>query len=95
MLDFSSVRNAHEKTVFEQVAERADHYPGLSHIPGLLEDVACVALNRLQPRYIRHAADLAFFATAKEHEATVQRIAEAVEYAFGYVQARHAMAARR
>jgi hypothetical protein len=30
----------------------------LSDNPELLSDVACVALNRLPPRYIRHIVDM-------------------------------------
>lgn len=94
-MDFSSVHNVHEEAVFEKVAEMSPQYPALAELPDLMADVACVALNRLQPRYIRHAADLAFFTTAKERAATARDITESVEFAYGYVQARHAMAARR
>lgn len=94
-MDFSSVYNIHEKTVFEGVAAAAKRYPGLSDDAGLLADVACVALNRMPPHYIRHSADLAFFTTERERQATRRNIDEAVEFAFGYVQARHLMAARR
>jgi hypothetical protein len=94
-MDFSSVHNVHEEAVYEAVAAMAPQYPAMADDADLLADVACVALNRLQPRYIRHAADLAFFTTAKERAASERDINESVDFAFGYVQARHAMAARR
>ena len=94
-MDFSSVYNIHEKTVFEAVAAAAPRYPAMADDPGLLADVACVALNRMAPHYIRHSADLAFFTTEKERQATQRNIDESVDFAFGYVQARHVMAARR
>ncbi len=94
-LDFSSVHNAHEKAVFDAVVAMAPRYPAIGENADLLADVACVALNRLVPRYIRHTADLAFFMTEKERAATARDIAESVDFAFGYVQARHIMAARR
>ena len=47
------------------------------------------------PRYIRHSADLAYFTTEKERQAIKRNIEESVDFAFGYVQARHVMAARR
>jgi Late competence development protein ComFB len=53
-----------------------------------------VALNRLQPRYIRHEVDFAFYLTDKERSDTERHVAEAVEFAFGFVQARSAMRAR-
>jgi len=94
-MDFSSVYNTHEKTIFEAVAATAHRYPGIAGDEGLLADVACVALNRMPPQYIRHSADLAFFTTEKERQATLRNVAESVDFAFGYVQARHVMAARR
>ena len=70
-------------------------YPAISDNDDLLADVACVALNRVQPRYIRHAVDLAFFLTEPERQAHERAVDVAVDYAFGFVQARHLMAARR
>ncbi len=94
-MDFSSVHNTHEKTVFAAVMSASTRYPGVSDDPELLADVACVALNRMPPHYIRHSADLAFFTTEKERQAIARNIDESVDFAFGYVQARHVMAARR
>ena len=94
-MDFSSVYNIHEKTIFEAVAIAAPRYPGIANNDGLLADVACVALNRMPPHYIRHSVDLAFFTTEKERRTTQRNIDESVDFAFGYVQARHVMAARR
>jgi hypothetical protein len=95
VLDFSSVHNAHEKPVFDAIAHQAPRYPVVAARPDLLADVACVALNRMMPRYIRHGADLAFFISEKERAETLRAIEESVEFAFGYIQARHVMAARR
>lgn len=94
-MDFSSVHNIHEKSIFEAVAAAAPRYPVIAHDHDLLADVACVALNRMQPHYIRHSADLAFFSTENERQRTRRDIDESVDFAFGYVQARHVMAARR
>ena len=72
-------------------------YDTFDHIrdnPDMLADIACVALNRLPPRYIRHDVDFAFFQTDRERSDTERSIAEAVEFAFGFVQARNAMRAR-
>ena len=94
-LDFGSVRNHHEQAVYRSVQETAPHFPGLGHRPELLVDVACVALNRLPPRYIRHEADFAFFVSDRERGDLELAVSEAVEYAFGFIQARTAMRARR
>ena len=92
--DFTSVRNHNERAVYDTVARQADQYPGLAHKPELLADVACVALNRLQPRYIRHEVDFAFYLSDREREDSERQVTEAVEFAFGFVQARKAMRAR-
>ena len=94
-MDFTSVHNIHEQPVFEAVARAAPKYPALASNPDLLADVACVALNRVTARYIRHDVDLAFFLTEKERIDNERAISEAVEHAFGFVQARHVMSARR
>jgi hypothetical protein len=92
--DFSSVHNHNERAVFEAVQQLADQYPGLAHSTELLADVACVALNRLQPRYIRHEVDFMFYLSERERSENFKLIEDAVDQAFGFVQARHAMRAR-
>jgi hypothetical protein len=91
--DFESIRNHYEQPVLAAVGELAPQYPGLRE--ELLADVACVALNRLPPRYIRHPVDLAFYMTDKERVENERAIDEAVRHAFEFVQARSAMRARR
>ena len=92
--DFTSVCNHNERAVFEAVSRHADRYPGLTHNPELLADVACVALNRLAPRYIRHEVDFVFYVSERERGDSERQLLDAVEYAFGFVQARTAMRAR-
>ena len=92
--DFSTIRNHHEQLVYRAVVDAAPHFPGVSYREDLLVDVACVALNRLPPRYIRHEADFAFFLTERERTDMELAVSEAVEYAYGFVQARLAMRAR-
>ena len=92
--DFAGIRNHHERAVFNAVAGAAPRYPLLAD-PALLADVACVALNRLPPRYIRHDVDFAFYLTDRERSENERAIEEAVNFAFEFVQARVAMRARR
>ncbi len=92
--DFTSVRNHNERAVYDAVARQAEQYPGLQHNQELLADVACVALNRLPPRYIRHQVDYVFYLSERERGDSDRQMTEAVEYAFGFVQARTAMRAR-
>lgn len=93
-VDFASINNHNERAVFDAVLSAAPRFPGLAGQHDLLADVACVALNRLQPRYIRHPVDFAFYLTDGEREDSQRQVAEAVDYAFGFVQARAAMRAR-
>ena len=93
-VDFTSVWNYNERAVREAVLGAVGRYPGLHGDKDLLDDVACVALNRLQPRYIRHEVDFAFYLTEKERGDAERQVADAVEYACGFVQARMAMGAR-
>lgn len=92
--DFTSVRNHNERAVYDAVLREASRYPGLSHNAELLADVACVALNRLPPRYIRHEVDFVFYLSERERADNERQIQESVDYAFGFVQARTAMRAR-
>ncbi|MEO5733493.1 MAG: late competence development ComFB family protein [Rubrivivax sp.] len=93
-IDFSSVRNHNERAVYDTVGRHAERYPGLAHQAELLADVACVALNRLAPRYIRHEVDFVFYLSERERGDSERELLDAVEYAFGFVQARTAMRAR-
>lgn len=91
--DFESIHNYHERAVFDAVQAALSAYP---HLQGseLLADIACVALNRLPPRYIRHAVDFSFYLSEKERQETDRSITESVAFAFQFVQARAAMRAR-
>lgn len=90
--DFETIHNHHERAVFEAVLAARAQYPNVP--AGVLADVACVALNRLPPRYIRHEVDYAFYLTEQEREANTVDLAKAVSYAYEFVQARHVVKAR-
>jgi hypothetical protein len=92
---YESIHNYHERFVFQAVGTAAERYPQLAKTPDLLADVACVALNRLPPRYIRHDVDFAFYLSDRERADTESAIHDAVQFAFEFVQARVAMRARR
>lgn len=91
--DLESIHNHHEPAVFDAIRVAAGDYP-LVVGNGLLPDVACVAFNRLAPRYIRHRADLSFYLSARERSDDARAVADAVRFAFEFVQARRAMKAR-
>lgn len=90
--DFSTLQNARERPVFEAVLAGHRRHPRID--ADLLPDVACVALNRLPPHYVRHAVDLAFYQTDTERTESDRAVHEAVEYAFGFVQVRDGIRTR-
>ena len=93
-IDFTSIRNHNERAVYQAVLDTAPRFPGVASNDELLADVACVALNRLQPRYIRHDVDFSFYLSERERGESERQVSDAVEFAFGFVQARTAMRAR-
>jgi hypothetical protein len=84
---FDLVHNHHERGVFAAVLQLAPRYPQLTE-PDLLADVACVALNRLPPRYICHEVDFMFYLSDRERAESQAAIDEAVNSAFAFVLAR-------
>jgi hypothetical protein len=91
--DFETIYNHHERAVFTAIRAVAARQPHLTN--ELLADIACVALNRLPPRYIRHEVDFAFYLSDRERAENERAIDEAVGFAVEFVQARTAMRARR
>jgi hypothetical protein len=92
--DLEMISNFHERAVFQAIREARERYPQLAQMKDLLPDIACVALNRLPPRYIRHEVDFSFYLTDGEREATEKAVFDAVNFAIEFVQARVAMRAR-
>lgn len=92
--DFSEIYNYHEREVFAAVMAMAPNFPAISS-NDLLVDVACVALNRLPPRYIRHEVDFSFYLTEHERLEIDAAANEAVTYAFTFVEERTALRSRR
>ncbi len=52
-------------------------------------DVACVALNELPAKYIRHDVDMAYFTDPQEMAACRKRVEQAVALALGRVLGRN------
>lgn len=80
-----SVHNYYERLVFEQLQRASDR---AAADPNFMADVACVALNRLPPRYVRHDVDMTFFLSPVEHDEILDKVARAVNEALSYVEAR-------
>lgn len=87
-MNFEQVHNYYERLVFEEVARHASQYPHFTD--DMLSDAACVALNQLPARYVRHDVDLIFYLGGKDRHNDNLAIAEAVEFAFPFVERRAA-----
>jgi Late competence development protein ComFB len=85
-VNFELVHNYYERLVFEEVVRRVAQYP---HFSGdMLGDVACVALNRLPARYVRHDVDLMFYLTEQERQTIELTLEDALQFAFRFVDER-------
>jgi hypothetical protein len=86
-MNFESVHNHLERLVFDEILSKVGDY-GLPRDAELLEDIACVALNRLPARYIRFDIDLMYYLTGEERDRAENAVREAVKYAADYVVSR-------
>ena len=85
-MTFEAVSNYYEKQVYDRImAELGNIY---SDDPDFLADIACVALNSLPPRYIRHQVDMAFYMSSKERENMEEIIETAIRNAIDFVRSR-------
>lgn len=82
---YGSVHNYYERWVFEQILRASDK---ARHDNNFIADVACVALNRLPPRYVRHDVDMSFFLSPTELDEISDKVANAVNDAIAYVESR-------
>lgn len=89
-----SARNYQEPAVCDQIKVVAARYPAPSGNPDLVSDVACVALNSLKPRYIKHNVDMHFFETSSDRIRNEAAVRVAVDAAFEFVSRRANRAVR-
>jgi hypothetical protein len=93
--DFDSIRNYYEQAVFRRVMSSAADYPQLATDGEVLADVACVALNRLPPKYIRNQVDMNFFMSSEDRAKIEAAVEAAVTFAFRFMASRAAAPARK
>jgi hypothetical protein len=75
-VNFEAIHNYYELLVIEHVMNTIAREGDSSEDE--LEDIACLALNQLPVRYVRHDVDMAFFLTTRERERMQHEISEAV-----------------
>lgn len=84
---FDAVHNYYEQMVCDEIHKTLSK-DNIAENPDFLEDVACIALNLLPPRYIRHRIDLGFYMTSHERERMEFSVRDAVSQAVEYVMQR-------
>lgn len=84
-MPFDAIHNYYEPLVNEAMLKAMENGEGLDD--DSLEDVACVALNQLPARYVRHTVDMVYYMTSGEREKIEQDVAAAVKHAFAFVKA--------
>jgi len=81
-----TISNYYEKQVISQIGLILGNE--FNDDPDFLADVACVTLNSLPPRYIRHHVDMAFYMTSDERDMMEKSINQAILDAIDFVRSR-------
>lgn len=80
------VHNYYERLVLQETYQQSQRVQDGDR--DFLADVACVALNRLPPRYIRHDVDMTFFMSPQDMMEIERKVTNAVTDALNYVESR-------
>ena len=80
--ELDSIHNYYEGLVFNALREK---YPEHFGSNDYIADIACVALNNLPPRYIRHDVDMAFYLSPEERQQMIDKVDQAVIKAIKWV----------
>ncbi|WFE68389.1 late competence development ComFB family protein [Thiomicrospira sp. R3] len=80
---FDTVHNFYERHVINEITE---NYKNSGLDDEQLADMACIALNQIPPRYIRHDIDMSFYMSPVEYEEMGVRVKVAVKKAFNRIQ---------
>jgi len=74
---FDSIHNYYETLVVRELM--SCFVEDIKHIDeDYLQDIACIALNMLPARYVRHDVDMAFFLTSSERSDMDSSVSKAV-----------------
>ena len=80
-----SIHNYYEHLVLEEISQTSERaHDDVDY----LADIACVALNHLPPRYIRHNVDMTFFMSREEMSEIHAKVEKSVKDAIQYVNSR-------
>lgn len=85
------VSNYYEQLVMDRISELLVD-SALAHDPDYAEDIACVALNQLPARYVRHAVDVSFYMSREERQDIDDKIDAAIRHAVEFIDRRRSNA---
>jgi len=83
-MPFDSIHNYYEPLVNAAMTKAMESGETLDS--DALEDAACIALNQLPARYVRHTVDMVYYMTPEEREKIETEVAQAVKKAFELVK---------
>lgn len=85
-MEKDSIVNYYEKLVFDCIQKTLVD-TGRVHTTDAILDIACLALNRLPARYVRHQVDAAFYMSDADLQKMLANVDAAVHIGHGIVQA--------
>lgn len=84
--DVDFIHNYYERLVLQEIMQQSRRVQEGDR--EFMADVACVSLNRLPPRYIRHDVDMTFFMSPQDIQEIERKVAQSVTDAIHYVESR-------
>ncbi len=86
MSSIEQIHNYYERLVLDEVVRRVRERRDVT--ADMVADMACVALNKLPARYVRHDVDLVFYLTEAERHQSDVAMDAAISEAMALVLAR-------
>jgi len=83
-MNFDAIYNYHENLVFDAISHEVEK-SNRTYSQNEIEDIACIALNALPSRYVRHAVDTVYFQSDDQRISMDRRILDAVKSAIDKV----------
>lgn len=85
-MSLEEVHNYYQRLVEEHLSTLTED-PDFTLEEEDLEDVACIALNKLPPRYIKHDVDVLFYVSEEEQVEMRNKVITAIQEAMEFVRA--------
>lgn len=79
MSALETVHNYYERYIFQEINES---YRDKGLDEHQMADLACIALNSIQPKYIRYDIDMSFYMSSDEYWEHMQKVKKSVAKAY-------------